>query len=187
MLESFHIRCLQRILKVTWQDWLPHIEILQKTNCWSIEATLMLHQLRWLGRVVRMPTSCLPRKVLYGQLHLASRSAGGQKKRLKDQLKGFLKKCGIKPTSLETSAMNRTLWQQLCQSGVRSYEDRRTEHRLSKRHQRKQAMLVPAPPKDNQEKFLYALSVKDSVLPASDYTVIKEPTNYRSHHRMTMD
>ncbi|KAJ3582267.1 hypothetical protein NHX12_015677 [Muraenolepis orangiensis] len=100
-LEQFHIRCLQRILGITWRDRVPHSEVLSKTNCRSIEATITQHQLRWLGHVVRMPSNRLPRRVLYGQLHRGRRSAGGQKKRYKDQLKTALKKCKIRPEALE--------------------------------------------------------------------------------------
>ncbi|KAJ3602332.1 hypothetical protein NHX12_030091 [Muraenolepis orangiensis] len=100
-LEQFHIRCLQRILGITWRDRVPHSEVLSKTNCRSIEATITQHQLRWLGHVVRMPSNRLPRRVLYGQLHHGRRSAGGQKKRYKDQLKTALKKCKIRPEALE--------------------------------------------------------------------------------------
>ncbi|KAJ4930020.1 hypothetical protein JOQ06_019036 [Pogonophryne albipinna] len=70
-LEQFHIRCLQRILGITWRDRVPLSEVLSKTNCRSIEATITQHQLRWLGHVVRMPSNLLPRRVLYGQLHHA--------------------------------------------------------------------------------------------------------------------
>lgn len=40
-LESFHIKCLQRILKVTWQDCVQHSMV----QCSSIEGTIMQHQL----------------------------------------------------------------------------------------------------------------------------------------------
>ncbi|KAJ3581834.1 hypothetical protein NHX12_016178 [Muraenolepis orangiensis] len=108
-LEQFHIRCLQRILGITWRDRVPHSEVLSKTNCRSIEATITQHQLRWLGHVVRMPSNRLPRRVLYGQLHHGRRSAGGQKKRYKDQLKTALKKCKIRPEALEDVAADALL------------------------------------------------------------------------------
>ena len=124
-LERFHIRCLQRILGLTWQDHVPHREILAKTNCRSIEATITQHQLRWLGHVVRMPQDRLPRRVLYGQLHHGQRLAGGPKKRYKDQLKTSLRKCNIRPEDLEATAADRILWQQHCQDGIRKLEEER--------------------------------------------------------------
>ena len=67
-LESYHIRCLQRILGLSWRDRIPHTEILKRANSVSIECSLAQRQLRWLGHVVRMPDERLPRQVLYCEL-----------------------------------------------------------------------------------------------------------------------
>lgn len=109
-LEHFHICCLQRILGITWCDRVPHTEILRRAGCKSTEPTITQHQLRWLGHVIRMPYNRLPRRVLYGQLQLGQRSAGGQKKRFKDQIKTALKRCKIKPGDLENMAADRNTW-----------------------------------------------------------------------------
>ncbi|KAL6464878.1 hypothetical protein MHYP_G00271950 [Metynnis hypsauchen] len=128
-MEHFHICCLQRILGITWRDRVPHTEILRKSGCISIEATIIQHQLRWLGHVIRMSYNRLPRKVLYGQLDHGQRSAGGQKKRYKDQLKTALKKCNIKPRDLEHLAADRDTWRKLCSDGTQALEDERTARR----------------------------------------------------------
>ena len=109
-LETFHVRCLQKILDITWKDRVPHTEVMEKTGSSSVESIMTRHQLRWLGHVIRMPSHRLPRRILYGQLHLGQRSAGGQKKRLKDQMKSSLKRCQIDPSSLEELASCRDLW-----------------------------------------------------------------------------
>lgn len=75
------------------------------------------HQLRWLGHVVRMPSGILPQSTI-GQLHHGHHSAGGQKKRYKDQLKTALRKCKIRPEALEAVAADRNTWCQLCQDGT---------------------------------------------------------------------
>ena len=80
-LESFHIRCLQRILGLTWADRVPHATILQLTNCISIEALIIQQQLRWIGHVIRMPEKRLPIKLFYGELAHGTRNSGGQKRR----------------------------------------------------------------------------------------------------------
>ncbi|KAJ4918209.1 hypothetical protein JOQ06_023050 [Pogonophryne albipinna] len=109
-----------------------------ETNCRSIEATITQHQLRWLGHVVlvRMPSNRLPRRVLYGQLHHGRRSAGGQKKRYKDQLKTALKKCKIRPEVLEDAAADRNTWRQLCRDGTQMLEEERTARRQERRLRR---------------------------------------------------
>ncbi|KAJ4935415.1 hypothetical protein JOQ06_016948, partial [Pogonophryne albipinna] len=135
-LEQFHIRCLQRILGITWRDRVPHSEVLLKTNCRSTEATITQPQLRWLGHVIRMPSNRLPRRVLYGQLHHGRRSAGGQKKRYKDQLKTALKKCKIRPEALEDAAADRNTWRQLCRDGTQMLEEERTARRQERRLRR---------------------------------------------------
>ena len=139
-LENFHIRCLQRILGITWRDHVPHSEIFGKTNCKSIEAMVSQHQLRWLGHVVRMPEDRLPRRVLYGQLSHGQRSAGGQKKRYKDQMKTTMKKCNIRPEDLEVHAAKRTTWRQMCMEGTCRLEEDRTDRRQQKRDRRKAAV-----------------------------------------------
>lgn len=120
----------------------PHTEVLQRTGTKSMEATLLQYQLRWVGHTIRMPEDRLPRQLLYGQLHHGQRSAGGQKRRYKDQLKTALKRCGITYTQLERSASERLLWRQLCHTGLQRFEDERSEARERKRHGRK--MLTAA-------------------------------------------
>ncbi|KAJ8352125.1 hypothetical protein SKAU_G00236010 [Synaphobranchus kaupii] len=135
-LEHFHIVCLQRILGLTWRDRVPDTEILAKTNCRSIEATITQHQL--LSHVIRMPQNGLPCRVQYGQLHHSRRSAGGQKKRYEDQLKASLRKCRIRPENLEEAAADRNTWQQRCLAGTGMMEEDRTARRQQKAAHEKQ-------------------------------------------------
>ncbi|XP_061574023.1 uncharacterized protein LOC133440720 [Cololabis saira] len=106
-LEAFHIRCLQKILGLSWEDKVPHSEILKSTNSSCMEAAVAKRHLRWIGHTIRLPEHRLPRQVLYGQLQDAKRAAGGQKKRYKDYTKDLLKRIAISPTQLETLACDR--------------------------------------------------------------------------------
>lgn len=146
LLEAYHIRCLQRILGISWRDRVPHTDILSRTKCVSIEATVSHHQLRWLGHVIRMPEERLPRKTLYGQLHEGERTAGGQKKRYKDQMKTTLKKCNIDFKQLETLAADRSLWRSCCHEGVQLIEDQRTRQHQERRLRRHARQAAPPPP-----------------------------------------
>lgn len=117
-LEAFHIKCLQRILKMTWQDRVSHLETLKCTSSRSIEA-ISNHQLRWLGHLIRRSEERIPWKVLYGQLRLGHCSAGEPKKTFKDQLMISLKKCGFHAGTLETADTDRPNWRCLCHDGVK--------------------------------------------------------------------
>ena len=135
-LESFHIRCLQRILGLRWQDKVPHSEILQRAGTTSIETMLARKQLRWVGHVFRMPEHRLPRQMLYGQLSEARRNPGGQKKRYKDQIKITMKKCNIMPRELEANASDRKQWRALCREGSNHLEEARNMAREERRQRR---------------------------------------------------
>ena len=143
-LETFHVRCLQKILGITWRDRVPHI--LERAGSCSMESIMTQHQLRWLGHVIRMPSHRLPRRILYGQLHLGQRSAGGQKKRFKDHMKNTLKRCRMNPSSLEELASCRVLWRSHCSQGVHYMEEQRTQNRAAKRAKRHARQATPAPP-----------------------------------------
>ena len=104
-LETFHIKCLQIILGISWRDRIPHVVILQRSNITSIECMLITRRLGWVGHVIRMPEHRLPRQIFYGELRDGTRTVGGQKLRYKDQLKSTLKQCSIQPSQLETLAV----------------------------------------------------------------------------------
>ena len=149
LLEAFHIRCLQRILGLTWRDKVPHTEILQRAKSISIEATLAKRQLRWTGHIIRMPEHRFPRQVLYGQIPNVRRNPGGQLKRYKDNIKGTLKKCNIDPGDLEVSASNRPLWRSLVNAGVTRLENERNLARQQRRDRRQNRPMGILPPNPN--------------------------------------
>ncbi|KAM3622689.1 uncharacterized protein V6R79_002038 [Siganus canaliculatus] len=115
-LETLHIRCLQKILGLSWVDRVPYTEILEKTNSSCKEAAEARRHLRWIGHTIRLPEHRLPRHVLYGQLHDAKRAAGGQKRNYKDYTKDLLKRTAINPTQLETGIRSPSLARHLCQN-----------------------------------------------------------------------
>lgn len=133
-MEHLHKCCFQRILGITWQNLVPHTKIFRNAGCISIKATTILHQLRWLGHVRRVSHHCLPRQVLYEQLHHGKCTAGGQKKHCKDQLKAVLKKCNIKRSDLELLAAECNTWRKMCADGSQVLEDEKTARRLSRRN-----------------------------------------------------
>ena len=140
-LEAWHIRNLRSVLNVTWKDKLTHEEIFRRTGSTSIESQLGRRNLRWMGHVIRMDDSRLPKQVLYGELSSGLRKAGGQKKRHKDYIKTVLKSFDIPPALLESLASDRSGWRSKCYDGARKCEQKRIERmrlRREKRHSRQQ-------------------------------------------------
>ena len=67
-LNSFHMRCLRKILNVTWQDKITNSDILQRAGLTSIHGLLRSKRLKWLGHLRRMTNDRIPKLVLYGEL-----------------------------------------------------------------------------------------------------------------------
>jgi len=65
----------------------PNTDVLRICDITGIEAMLLQAQLRWVGRVVRMPDIRIPKQVFYGELEAGRRLPGGPVKRYKDSLK----------------------------------------------------------------------------------------------------
>ena len=137
-LESFHIRCLQCILGLTWADRVTHTTTLESTGCLSVECLIISQQLRWIGHVISMPENRLPRKLFYGEL---VHGQGGQKKRYCDHFHSILKLCNISANDFESLAADRLSWKSISRTGVTSFEADRTQARETQRqlrHQRQQ-------------------------------------------------
>ena len=145
-LEAWHIKSLRSILGITWRDRITHVEIFRRTDSSSLETNLCRRQLRWLGHLIRMDDSRLPKQMLYGELTTGRRSAGGQRKRHKDHMKVVLKKFDIDPSRLESSSTDRNAWRSQCYSGAMICEQKRNDkmrRRRELRHQRNNQIVTP--------------------------------------------
>ena len=142
-LETFHMSCLRRILRISWRDRVSNVAILRRCKVSGIEAMLLKAQLRWCGHVIRMPDSRIPKQLLYGQLKHGTRNPGGQRKRYKDQLRCNLKACGIEKDHLELLVQDRTAWRSLCYSSINNFETFRCEALIQKRSRRHQVASNP--------------------------------------------
>ncbi|BHF61198.1 hypothetical protein SprV_0100417100 [Sparganum proliferum] len=103
-LNHFHLSCLRRILRLSWQDRIPDTGVLERTGILSIYTMLRQMQLRWSGHLVRMDDERLPKRLFYGDVATGSRRQGGQIRRYKDTLKSSLKRLQINPTNWEDLA-----------------------------------------------------------------------------------
>ena len=123
LLNTFHLRCLRRILRITWRDRVPNNVVLSRCGCNSIHSIVAERMLRWAGHMQRMPDERLPKAVFYSEMAEGTRPVGRPKKRYKDHLKETLKKCNIDPTNFEQLANDRSAWRTAVLHGTRRYEE----------------------------------------------------------------
>ncbi|XP_035699634.1 uncharacterized protein LOC118432212 [Branchiostoma floridae] len=145
-LERFQQQKLRAILKIKWQDRVSNEAVLLQAKLPSIETTMARHRLRWAGHVKRMPTTRLPRQILYSQLESGTRLRGAPKRRFRDQLKATLLRCDIDHTNWETLAENRSEWRRTITQGTDHMEQLRRSEAETKRQQRKERLLLPRSP-----------------------------------------
>ena len=58
-LDQFHLRCLRKILGITWMDKVSNQDVLRRANSPGVEALITKAQLRWSGHLMLMEDSRL--------------------------------------------------------------------------------------------------------------------------------
>ena len=60
-LNSFHMRCLRRILGISWRDKVTNNAVLERTGIPTMFTLLKQRRMRWLGHVCRMEDGRIPK------------------------------------------------------------------------------------------------------------------------------
>lgn len=136
-LETFHHRCLRKILNISWQEHVPTTEILRKAQLPSIDTMIVTARIKWLGHVRRMPDHRYPKILLMSELSEGKRQHSKPKQRWKDKVKEDLLKVNITPKSWWTSAENRVKWRKSIHNGAVRLEQRKNAELEAKRSLRK--------------------------------------------------
>ena len=97
-LQVFHLRCLCRILGITWQDKVQNNDFLTRTSIPSMFTLLCQCHLCWLGHVHRMEAGCIPKDLLYGKFTTRARCRGHPQLCFKNVCKYDMKACNTKPS-----------------------------------------------------------------------------------------
>ena len=142
-LDHFHLKCLRRIARITWQQKIPNTTVLEKCKMQGIEAHLHKSKLRWAGHVSRMNDDRIPKILLYGTIHDQGTTTRGRPAlRFKDSLKSSLRACQIRQENWEIAASDRNKWRSQIHSGTHVFETNRINTAIEKRTLRK-ASLPP--------------------------------------------
>ncbi|XP_063892975.1 uncharacterized protein LOC135117521 [Helicoverpa armigera] len=116
-LNCFYMRCLRKILGITWQDRITNERVLDIAQLPSLMALLKQRRLRWLGHVHRMEPSRLPRRVLLGAVANAKRDVGRPLLRFKDCIKRDMAAFKIDHRDWEKLAEKRPEWRKRVAEG----------------------------------------------------------------------
>lgn len=135
-LNAFHMRCLRRLLGVTWRDKVTNNTVLSRTKVNSLYSTMAKRRLRWLGHVRRMDDGRIPKDLLYGELERGKRKTGRPLLRFKDACKRDMKAFDIAPDDWEKLASDRVQWRSALRSGQLACETKRQERWERRRQQR---------------------------------------------------
>ena len=136
-MNAFHMRCLRRLLTITWKDKVPNTEVLAKTSSNSLFAIMGKRRLRWLGHVHRMEDNRIPKAILYGELSQGRRRVGRPLLRFTDACKRDMKDFQIPHDKWEALADDRLQWRACLHVGMKACEEmrlRRWNQRRKKRH-----------------------------------------------------
>ena len=137
-LDQFHLRCLRKILGITWMDKVSNQNVLRRANLPVVEALITKAQPRWSCHVMRMEDSRLPKQVFCSELAIGKRKQGGQRKRYKDCLKRSLRACNIPIPGWESLAKDRVAWRQETQNRITTFEVKHLQDLDAKRSIRKE-------------------------------------------------
>jgi len=109
-LNSLHNSCLRQILGVRLADRHSNDTLYKACGTAPIEAYVRAARLRQLGHVVRMPSSRMPKQVLFALPPAPVRPPGGTRTTLLGRLKEDCVHARIDPAALDTLCHNRPLW-----------------------------------------------------------------------------
>ena len=137
-LSTFHMRCLRRILDISWRDHVPNSTVLERAGVPSMYFLLKQRRLRWLGHVTRMEDGRIPKDLLYGELASGKRPTGRPQLHFKDVCKRDIKVLGINTDTWEAVASDRSAWKHTVQDRLAQFEEDSTQRAKEKRRQRKE-------------------------------------------------
>ena len=110
-LEKFHLSTLRKIARIRWFHKVTNYEVLSRCKIKSLKSMLDKAKLRWLGHVIRMEDSRIPKALLYGRLAAGIPRRGNHNTYL-NTVKCTLKECVIPCSNLSELASERDEWRE---------------------------------------------------------------------------
>ena len=117
------MRCLRRILEITWHDKVTNNAVLERAGIPTVHILLKQRRMRWLEHVTRMKDGRIPKDLLYGDLTTVKRPTGRPQLRFKNVCNRDLQIPGINTDSWKVIATDRDAWRHSVKVGLSQYEE----------------------------------------------------------------
>ena len=114
-LEVFQNRCLRRILRIFWPRTISNDELHRLTGTETITQQVNRRRWRWLGHVLRMPPTALPRVALRWTPD-GRRKRGRPRETWRKTIEREMKERGWTWGHLERQALGRCRWRSLVEA-----------------------------------------------------------------------
>nr|VZI50203.1 unnamed protein product [Spirometra erinaceieuropaei] len=131
------------ILKLKWQDRIPHMNVLGRMGIVGVCALLRQLKLSWSGHLVRMDDKRLPNRFFYGYVDTGLRRQVGQVRCYKGALKTSLRRLQINPINWEEIARDRPTWWSAVETDAVIYETNRITASKAKRKSHRPRLPSP--------------------------------------------
>ena len=143
-LDQFHLRCLRRLLGISWEDRVTNQEVLRRSSMPGVEVLIMKAQLRWTGHVMKMEDSRLPKQIFCSELARGNGRQVARQSATKTPSR-TLSACDISVKGWEHLAADRSAWRLATHNeATQAFEERRLSQLDRKRQARKEAKTNPA-------------------------------------------
>ena len=109
-LNSFHLRCIRKMLGIRWQDKVRNEEVLRRTGERNMMDIITERRLRWFGHVERMKEERIARKTMHWK-PTGKRNRGRQKLTWREQVCQDLKKASLTWEEALDTTRDRREWQ----------------------------------------------------------------------------
>ena len=108
-LQTFINKCLRKVMRIFWPDWITNKELWSATNQEPIDQEIRRRKWRWLGHTMRKDHSSITRQSLRWN-PAGRRSRGRPKKTWRRTVEEEMKHEDLSWGQLHTRAQNRVRW-----------------------------------------------------------------------------
>ena len=134
-LNGFHLRCLQHLLHIRWQDRVTNTKVLECAGSLSMRSLLIQRHLRWLGHAHRMEPDRLTRNPLRRTAGGCTLCGSSTARPLQGRHQARLAICTNRHQCMGGHQQTPRYMAAKCQSGVFQRRKRTLESRLHAREQ----------------------------------------------------